>query len=278
MPFTPQSLPTTAVSVTAGAEPAAGGHGLQAASDDLLDRMARLPDGHPQRRRLRTELIELNLPFARRLAAQFAHCGEPTDDLNQVAALALTLTVDRYDPARGTAFHAYATPTILGELRRHLRDTGWRVHVPRPLQELAQQMKQAETDVTNRLRHTATPAELAAALHISERQALAGLQVIRTGAYRPASLNKPVAEDPLGPTLLDLIGDPDPALQRAEAQVTVRALLARLPERERRILTMRYYRGMTQKSIAGHIGVSQMHISRLISQTLADLRERVLEG
>jgi len=250
--------------------------GLQANTDRLLARMSRLPDGHPQRRLLRAQVIELNLPYARRLAARFAHCGEPTDDLNQVAALALTLAVDRYDPTHGTRFHGYATPTILGELRRHLRDTGWSVHVPRSLQELSLQIRQADAELTNRLRHTATPAELATALHISKQQALAGLQVTWTGAHHALSLDKAAAEDSSGPTLLDLIGDPDPALQRAETQVAVRTLLAQLPERERRILTMRFYRGMTQASIAGRLGLSQMHISRLINQTLARLRERVL--
>jgi len=246
-------------------------------TDGLLACLAGLPAGHPHRHQLRTQVIELNLTYAHRLAARFSRSGEPADDLRQVAALALTLAVDRYDPARGIAFRTYATPTILGELHRHLRDTGWGVHVPRPLQELALQVKKADAEVTNRLRHTATPADLATALHITERQALAGLQVARAGAYRPISLNRPVIEDPFSPALIDQLGGPDPAIRRAEAQVTVRALLARLPERERRILSMRYYRGMTQATIAGQVGVSQMHVSRLISQSLARLHDIMLE-
>jgi RNA polymerase sigma-B factor len=255
--------------------PTAESSNLQTCTDGLLARLACFPAGHPQRHRLRAEIIELNLPYAHRLAARYSHCGEPIDDLNQVAALALTLAVNRYDPDRGTAFHAYATPTILGGLRRHLRDTGWAVHVPRPLQELALHIKQAEADVTNRLRHTATPTDLAAALHITKQQALAGIQVTRAGAYHPTSLNEPVADDPFSPTLLDLLGGLDPAIQRAETKATIRALLAQLPERDRHILTMRYYCDMTQATIAGRIGVSQMHVSRLIRQSLARLRERM---
>jgi RNA polymerase sigma-B factor len=242
-----------------------------------LERMALLPDGHPERRWLREQVIELNLPYARRLAARFSHCGEPTDDLNQVAALALTLAVDRYDVTRGTPLHSYATPTILGELRRHLRDTGWSVHVPRSLQELARRIREANADVSNQLRRTATVADLATALNVSERQALAGLDVTRTSAYRAQSLHKPAAGDTSGHIPLDLIGDVDPALQRAEAQATVRALLTHLPDRERQIITMRFYRGMTQASIARRVGVSQMHVSRLLTRSLSSLRERMLK-
>jgi len=273
MPDTPRPWQDAAPE-TGAAQPV----GPRARSDVLLARMSRPPDGDPRRRRLRARVIELNLPYAHRLAARFAHCGEPTDDLNQVAALGLTLAVDRYDPRHGAEFRAYAMPTILGELRRYLRNSGWFVHVPRSLQELARQVREAEAEVTTRLQHTPTPADLAAALHISEQRALAGLRVNESHTYRPVSLDKPISEDPPGPTLLDLLGTPDPALRQAEAQVTARALLARLPERERRILTMRYYRGMSQRSIAGRVGVSQVHVSRLIEQSLNRLRVDALGG
>jgi RNA polymerase sigma-B factor len=238
---------------------------------DLLRQRADLPADHPARATLRTRSIEAGLPLARCLAARYRGRGEPLDDLYQVAALALIKAVDGYDPARQAAFTSYAVPTIVGELKRHFRDTTWRVKVPRRIQELAITLAPTSARLTHRLGRPPTRQELAAHLHTAEDDIAIALSAWQ--AHHPDSL------DALSATggseqrpLIDTLGGLDVRLDTVTDRHTLQQLLARLPRREQHILTMRYFADMTQAEIAAQIGVSQMHISRLLIRTLTQLR------
>ncbi len=227
----------------------------------------------PTRRRLREEFVGQSLPFARRLARRFRGRGEPLDDLEQVARLGLVKTVDRYDPERGS-FTAYAIVTITGELKRHFRNHTWAVHVPRRLQDLSLEITHATTTLTGRLARTPTPGEIAAHLGIDEAQVREAQMT--AAAYTTTSLNVPVGEATGGAELGDLIGSADPGLDLADDRTTVARLLCRLPERERRMLALRFYGNLSQAEIAAELGLSQMHVSRLLSRSLTWLREAML--
>ncbi|WP_412539065.1 SigB/SigF/SigG family RNA polymerase sigma factor [Longispora sp. K20-0274] len=246
--------------------------GRESLNDTLrapLARLATMPAG-PARDRLRADVIEAALPLAGRLARRFAHRGEHTDDLVQVARLALVKAVDGFDVANGTDFGSYATPTIVGELKRHFRDKGWTVRVPRSTQEIHLRIKQATGELTHTLRRTPTVADLAAHLEVGEAEVRDGLRC--AGAYAPASLDAPVDGAGTRGGIADLIGDTDPGYELVEARALLAPLLAELPDRERRMLTMRFAEELTQSQIAERLGVSQMHVSRLLTRTLAGLR------
>jgi RNA polymerase sigma-B factor len=237
--------------------------------EQLLRRLAALTCDDPGRARLRARIIESNLPMAGRLAGRYAGRGEPYDDLAQVAALALVRAVDGFDVDRGVPFSGYAVPTILGALRRHFRDSTWAMRVPRRAQELNSRMRAVTGELTQRQGHHPSAAELADHLELGVDEILAA--VTASQAYRLVSLNAPHhGADDLG--AIDLIGAVDPGFARVDDRLALRLLLATLPRRERRILTMRFYRGMTQKRIANEVGLSQMHVSRLLKQSLAQLR------
>jgi RNA polymerase sigma-B factor len=244
---------------------------LDAAAETYADRLTGLRD-EGARRRERDGLVADALPFAARLARRYRNRGEPLEDLEQVARLGLVKAVDRYDPARGS-FTAFAVITITGELRRHFRDHAWGVHVPRRLQELSLDVTQATAVLTNRLSRAPSSAELADYLGVEEAE-------VRTGqdlavAYTPTSLNRPVAED--GRTELgDVLGTVDSDLGLVEDRLTVTELITHLPPRERRILAMRFYGNLTQNEIAAQFGISQMHVSRLLSKALTWLRHAML--
>jgi RNA polymerase sigma-B factor len=224
------------------------------------------------RRAVREQLVAAALPFATRLARKYRGRGEPMEDLEQVARLGLLKAVDRYDPARG-AFAGFAAVTIIGELRRHFRDRTWGVHVPRRMQEMSLEVSRASADLTSELRRAPTAAELAVRLKIQEEDVVAALET--SAAYSSLSLNTP-ARDGGEAEMGDLIGDLDVNLDAVDDRVAVSALLARLPERERRILAMRFYGNRTQTEIATELGISQMHVSRLLSRALTWLREAML--
>ncbi len=229
--------------------------------------------GGAEQRRLRDDFVRDTLPMARRLARRFGGRGEPLDDLEQVARLGLGKAVDRYDPARGS-FTAYAIVTINGELKRHFRNHTWAVHVPRRLQDLSLEIGQANATLTARLGRTPTTGEVASHLGIDE----ADVREARTtaAAYTASSLNVPVGEASGGAELGDLIGSADAGLDLTDNRVTVAQLLCRLPERERRMLALRFYGNLNQSEIAAELGVSQMHVSRLLSRALTWLREAML--
>jgi RNA polymerase sigma-B factor len=228
-----------------------------------------------QREAVRDELVRLHLPLAEHLARRFAHRGEPYDDLVQVATIGLIKAIDRFDPDRGVEFSTYATPTIAGEVKRHFRDRGWAIRVPRRLQELQLSLASATAELSQRLGRSPTIAELAEHLETSEEEVLEGLE--SAGAYSTLSLDAPDGNQDSAATVIESIGDYDEALATVEDREAVKPLLDALDPRSKRILWLRFFRGMTQSQIAEDIGISQMHVSRLLSRTLADLRRQLAE-
>jgi RNA polymerase sigma-B factor len=240
----------------------------------LLARLVDLPEGHTDRARIRERVIELYLPLAEYLARRFRNRGEPYDDLSQVAVIGLIKSVDGFDPSRGVEFASYAIPTIVGELKRHFRDKGWSVRVPRRLQELKLEIAKAVSELTQQLQRSPTVADLATHLGLPEDEILAGLDT--ANAYSALSLHTPVAGEESGPEVVDLLGDDDPSLRSVEDRATLRPLIRRLPEREQRIIALRFFGNMTQSQIADQIGISQMHVSRLLARSLKQLRDGML--
>jgi RNA polymerase sigma-B factor len=240
----------------------------------LLTRLARLPADHPDRSSLRNRLIEMHLPLAAHLARRFRHRGEPFDDLVQVARLALVKAVDGYDDSYGTAFIGYAVPMILGELKRHFRDKGWNVRVPRRLQELRLELRNAGMELTHRLGHSPTVAEMAEYLGVTEGAVVEALEC--RGAYRAVSLDAPANDEEDAATLADLLGEVDPDIEWIEQREALWPLLAKLPKREQKIIALRFFGNMTQAQIADRLGISQMHVSRLLIHALGVLRRKLL--
>ncbi|HXF56745.1 MAG TPA: SigB/SigF/SigG family RNA polymerase sigma factor [Actinomycetota bacterium] len=218
---------------------------------------------------VRARLIEAHLGLVEYLARRFAGRGEPLDDLVQVATIGLVKAVDRFDPDRNVEFSTYATPTIVGELKRHFRDKGWAVRVPRRLQELSLKLGPAIAELSQGLGCSPTIAEIAKATGTTEDEVLEALDSAH--AYSLISLDAAAGED--GLTYHEQIGGVDEALEALEERVSVAPLLRRLPPRQRRLLHLRFFRGMTQSEIARELGISQMHVSRLLARTLSQLRE-----
>ncbi len=240
----------------------------------LLTRLADLPEGHPDRTRTRDRLIELYLPLAEYLARRFRNRGEPLDDLIQVATIGLIKSVDGYDVGRGVEFTSYAIPTMVGELKRHFRDKGWSIRVPRRLQELKLEITKATGVLTQKLGRSPTVADLSQHLGVSEEDIIAGID--SANAYSAMSLHTPVTGEEGTPEVLDLMGDVDPALEGVDDRESLRPLIAKLAKREQKILAMRFFGNMTQSQIATEIGISQMHVSRLLARSLAQLRQGLL--
>ena len=244
-------------------------------SEIMLAELATLEAGSAEFVRLRAQIIEDLLPLATHLAARFRNRGEPFDDLVQVANLALIKAVDGFDPERGVSFSSYAVPFIAGELKRHFRDKTWHVRVPRRLQELSLQINRATDELTQRLGRSPTVADLAKHLEIGEEETIEALEA--AGAYHSLSLDAPAGGEDGASTLVDLIGTEDSDLAEVDARVALPPLLATLPAREQKILAMRFYGNLTQSQIAAEMGISQMHVSRLITKALASLRHQLLD-
>lgn len=260
--------------VDGAAQDAGADEGAEDSTQILLRVMGHLPPDAPERTELRAEAIELGLPFATGLARRFRDRGEPQEDLDQVATVGLMKAVDGYDPSLGTEFASYAVPTILGEVRRYFRDRGWRIRVPRRLQELRMSMQHGLGELTQRLGRTPTTADIAGFLGVPEVDVLAAQEA--AGAYRPGSLSEPTrpgSDAVVADRLADEAGDLDAVVNRE----SLRPALARLPRREQRILAMRFFGNMTQTQIAQEIGVSQMHVSRLLAASLNRLRAALVE-
>jgi len=221
---------------------------------------------------LRDALVESHLGLAEYLARRFDRRGEPLDDLVQVASLALIKAVERFDPDRGLEFSTFAVPTIVGELKRHFRDKAWSLRVPRRLQELHLRMAPAVAELTHELRRSPTIPEIAARLEVGTDDVVEAIEAGR--AYRWSSLDAPVSTGDGEPTsaLAAKIGAVDPELAAVEERSQLAALLENLSPRDRTILTLRFYDGLTQSQIATQVGLSQMHVSRLLSRTLQRLR------
>jgi RNA polymerase sigma-B factor len=242
---------------------------------DLLRARADLPTGHPDRATLREHSIEAGLPLARQLASRYRGRGVPVDDLHQVAALALVKAVDAFDPARQVAFSSYATPSILGALKRHFRDHTWLLRVPRPIRDLATRLGPARAALTQQLGRSPTLSEFAAHLAAAEQDVAIAQDAWR--AHRPDSLDAlPAGSRDRPQPLIDTLGTVDRRLDAVIDWHTVRPLMAALPDRQRRILALRYFGGLTQTEIAAQVGLSQMHVSRLLERTLTQLRTSVL--
>ena len=239
----------------------------QVENEELFDRWHEQGD-----QRAREELVERFLPLARNLARRYAGAREPFDDLLQVASLGLVKAIDRFDTSRGAAFSSFAVPTILGELKRYFRDLGWSVHVPRGAQEQALKVQEAQEKLTSRHGRPPSVADLAEYLELSMEDVLDALET--AAAHHSASLDAPreEGEDESG-TLVDVFGEEDPHYELVDDTVTISSAATQLSPRERRVLTLRFVKDMTQTQIAAQIGVSQMQVSRILRRALAELRE-----
>nr|WP_234338368.1 RNA polymerase sigma factor SigF [Streptomyces sp. NRRL F-5727] len=252
-----------------------GGHQPQDRSGAraLFVELRALPEGSPEKAELRNRLVRMHLPLVEHLARRFRNRGEPLDDLTQVATIGLIKSVDRFDPERGVEFSTYATPTVVGEIKRHFRDKGWAVRVPRRLQELRLSLTTATAELSQQHGRSPTVHELAERLGISEEEVLEGLE--SANAYSTLSLDVPDTDDE-SPAVADTLGAEDEALEGVEYRESLKPLLEDLPPREKRILLLRFFGNMTQSQIAQEVGISQMHVSRLLARTLAQLREKLL--
>lgn len=223
------------------------------------------------------ELVEEHVPLARRIASRYAGRGEPIEDLAQVAMLGLIKAAQRFDPELGSDFPRYAVPTILGELRRYFRDACWAVRVPRGLQELTLRVQASYEELSRELGRSPTVAEVAGLLEVTEDEVLEALDA--SSAYSATSLDAPaMRNEPDGPTIGERIGDDESSMEDVEAREAVRKVLAQLPPRERRMLTLRFFGERTQREIADELHISQMHVSRLLTRTLTRLRDHFVDG
>jgi RNA polymerase sigma-B factor len=263
----------------------AAGGGAYPPADAAAERVARAREDRRLLVRLhrhgdtaaRDALVERFLPLARQLARRYQHGGEPIDDLIQVASLGLLKAIDRFDPARETAFSSFAVPTILGELKRHFRDKGWSVRVPRDLQELTVRVDRVTEQLGRELGRAPTLAEVAERTSSTEEQVLEAREA--SGAYRAVSLDRPRDDDEDGDgTMGSAMGTEDPGFGVAEDAATVERLMRVLSDREREVLRLRFAEDLTQSEIGLRVGVSQMHVSRLIRQAVAQLRLAAEDG
>ncbi len=253
-----------------------GGRVHDDAPDTASDfaRLADLPEG-AERDAVRDELTKVWLPMAHRIAGRFRNRGESLEDLRQVAALGLVKAIDRYEPGRG-AFESYAVPTITGEIKRHFRDRMWALRVPRRVQELRNKVRIARRDLTDNA-GGANPsvAEIAAHAGLTEDEVNTGLEALES--FSTLSLDAEMSASDDGFSLADTIGGCDEAYDVVVDREAAKAGLRRLPERERAILYMRFFEDMTQSRIAEQLGISQMHVSRLISRCCARIRDEALD-
>ncbi|WP_370146801.1 RNA polymerase sigma factor SigF [Streptacidiphilus sp. EB129] len=270
-----EHAPAAEPHVWGGGRPSTPRHGApdREAARALFVQLAALPKDSPERVELRNQLVRMHIPLVEHLARRFRNRGEPLDDLTQVATIGLIKSVDRFDHERGVEFSTYATPTIVGEIKRHFRDKGWAVRVPRRLQELRLSLTTATGELSQQHGRSPTVHELAERLGISEEEVLEGLE--SANAYSTLSLDVPDTDDE-SPAVADTLGAEDDALEGVEYRESLKPLLAQLPQREQRILVLRFFRNMTQSQIAAEVGISQMHVSRLLARTLAQLRDKLL--
>jgi RNA polymerase sigma-B factor len=249
---------------------------LQAAAEERVDEQeerardlfGRLPDEDA-----REELARTFQSLAEYLARRFYGRGEPLDDLIQVASLGLLKAIDRFDLSRGVKFSTYATATVVGELKRHFRDKGWALRVPRRLQEAGMKVGRTVSEMYQDLGRAPTVREIGERTGLSEEEVLEAMETVH--AYTTASLDAPSEEE--GVASVDRLGKEEEAYELLEGWTSVAPAIKGLPQRERTILYLRFFRGLTQTQIAEQLGMSQMHVSRLLSRTLAKLRQQVAE-
>ncbi|MFI6166567.1 RNA polymerase sigma factor SigF [Nocardia sp. NPDC051052] len=244
--------------------------------EPLFEKIAALTEDDPRREPMREELIRRCLPLAEHIARKFAGRGENFDDLLQVARLGLVQATDRFDVTRGSSFLAFAVPTIMGEVRRHFRDNTWSVRVPRRTKEIQLSIGATVEALSQRLGRIPRAREIAAELDVDLVEVTQAL--IAGNAYQSSSIDAVAGDDienaPL--PLLESLGAEEPSYHLVEDYLAVRPLIEELPERERQVLIMRFFENKTQTQIADVLGVSQMHVSRILSRTLNQLREQAL--
>ncbi|MEA2310006.1 MAG: polymerase sigma-B factor, partial [Thermoleophilaceae bacterium] len=218
----------------------------------------------------REAVVQRFLPLARQLARRYARANEPLDDLFRVASVGLLKAMDRYDPARGYAFSTFAVPTIVGELKRYFRDTGWAVHVPRPIQDRIVQINKTMAELSRRLGRSPTPAEIAEALGCSVEEVVEAMEASR--AFDAVSLETPRGgEDETG-TYAETVGADDQGYELVEYNAAIAPAMSAMSPRDQLILRLRFERDLTQSEIAQRLGISQMHVSRIIRRSLMRLR------
>ncbi|ALO08853.1 RNA polymerase sigma factor [Streptomyces venezuelae] len=245
----------------------------RALSKQLFARLSELEEGTHDHAYVRNTLVELNLALVKFAASRFGSRSEPMEDIVQVGTIGLIKAIDRFELTRGVEFPTFAMPTIIGEIKRFFRDTSWSVHVPRRLQELRLDLARAGDALAQRLDRAPTVAELAEELGISTEEVVEGMTA--SNAYTASSLDAKTEEDEAGSgdtTLADRIGYEDGGLTGIEYVASLKPMIASLPPRDRLILSLRFVSGMTQSEIGTELGISQMHVSRLLSRTLARLR------
>jgi RNA polymerase sigma-B factor len=242
----------------------------------LLEEYASLEAEDPRRNELRDEIVTGFLPVAEHIARRFAHRGEPLDDLVQVATIGLINAIDRFEPERGSDFFSFAVPTISGEVRRHFRDQGWSMRVPRRLKDLHVAINNAVSELSQQLGRAPKPSEIAERLELPIEEVLEGLEAAQ--AYRSSSLDELLSSEEGSATVGELVGAADAELENVDYRLALRPLLAELPARERTIVMLRFFGNLTQTQIGEQVGISQMHVSRLLAQTLERLRNRLDTG
>jgi RNA polymerase sigma-B factor len=228
-----------------------------------------------ERTKLREELVDQYIGLVEFLARRFRNRGEPLEDLVQVGTIGLLKAIERFDLDREVEFSTYATPTVVGELKRHFRDKGWAVRVPRRLQELHLELSKVVSELGQEIGRSPTVAEIAEYTGQSEETVLEGLEIAQ--AYNFTSLDAPIDAEDGTTSFADQLGTEDEQLENLEYRASLAPEMEKLPERERRILYLRFFKGMTQSEIADRLGISQMHVSRLLNRTLMHLREALEE-
>lgn len=246
-----------------GAAGGSAGHADRAESERLLQRLAETPEGDPARAQLRDAVVTSHLPLVHHIARRFHGRGEPHDDVVQVGTIGLIKAVDRFEPGRGVPFAGYAVPTVTGEIRRYFRDRAGSVRLPRRVQEFQVAVTQARETLTHQLGRTPTVEEVATLAGLDTDIVLEVLESAYSLSTVPLDVDNGVS---------DSLGEEDVALDKVLTRATLRPVLAKLAPRERRIIALRFVRGMSQAQIAEEVGLSQMHVSRLLSKTLARLR------
>ena len=255
---------------------AVGPADARAISKVMFARLAELEEGTHEYQYVRNSLVELNLTLVRFAARRFRNRSEPMEDIVQVGTIGLIKAIDRFDPERGIEFPTFALPTVVGEMKRFFRDTSWAVHVPRRLQELRLTLARATDDLAQRLDRAPTTAELAEHLGLTVEEVSEGL--VAANGYAVSSLDAQPGDDDsdTGGSIAERVGALDPGLEGIENLESLKPLVARLPERERTILSLRFGAELTQSQIGAELGISQMHVSRLLSRALKQLRTQLL--
>ncbi|WNG90129.1 SigB/SigF/SigG family RNA polymerase sigma factor [Mycobacterium sp. ITM-2016-00317] len=241
-----------------------------------FDRLSLLPDDAAEHARLRNEIIRNCLPLADRIARRYDRRGEAHEDLVQVARVGLINAVNRFDPAAGNEFLSFAVPTMLGEVKRYFRDCGWAVNVPRRLKDLYPALGQATAELTQRLGRSPNSAELAELLAVDRMDVVEALTA--AAGFKTRSIDSGPTREDGSAAMIDRLGSPDRDIGFIDECDALRAQLASLPAREYRIVIMRFFESLTQSEIAARMGISQMHVSRLLTQSLTRLRNGMLDS